>query len=85
VDDQVTSLTGVAGSAQNGPVAFTTTHWSVVLAAQGSNPAAQAALDKLATLTGDQFMVSSHDRASDRKRQKISLRVSLRFYLNGGI
>ena len=46
-DDQVTSLTGVAGSAQNGPVAFTTTHWSVVLAAQGSNPAAQAALEKL--------------------------------------
>jgi hypothetical protein len=32
--DEVTSLTGVGGSAQNG-AAFTTTHWSVVLAAQG--------------------------------------------------
>ena len=47
IDDEVTSLTGVGGSAQNGPVAFTTTHWSVVLAAQGPSPAAQAALEKL--------------------------------------
>jgi DNA-directed RNA polymerase specialized sigma24 family protein len=30
-----------------GPVAFTTTHWSVVLEAQGPTPAAQAALGKL--------------------------------------
>jgi hypothetical protein len=48
-DDQVTSLTGVAPAAagQNRAVAFTTTHWSVVLEAQGPTPAAQAALDKL--------------------------------------
>ena len=32
---------------QNGGGAFTTTHWSVVLAAQGPTPAAQAALEKL--------------------------------------
>jgi RNA polymerase sigma factor (sigma-70 family) len=32
---------------QDGAVAFTTTHWSVVLAAQGPTPAAQAALEKL--------------------------------------
>ena len=32
---------------QNGSVAFTTTHWSVVLEAQGPTPAAQAALEKL--------------------------------------
>jgi RNA polymerase sigma factor (sigma-70 family) len=32
---------------QNGDVAFTTTHWSVVLEAQGPTPAAQAALEKL--------------------------------------
>ena len=32
---------------QSGAAAFTTTHWSVVLAAQGSTPVAQAALDKL--------------------------------------
>ena len=46
-DDQVTSLTGVRGSAQDGRVAFTTTHWSVVLEAQGESPAAQEALEKL--------------------------------------
>jgi RNA polymerase sigma factor (sigma-70 family) len=32
---------------QNRAVAFTTTHWSVVLDAQGPTPAAQAALEKL--------------------------------------
>jgi RNA polymerase sigma-70 factor (ECF subfamily) len=42
-------LTGVGGSAQNGSAAFTTTHWSVVLEAQGPSPAAQAALEKLCT------------------------------------
>ena len=46
-DDQVTSLTGTGGSAQNGPLAFATTHWSVVLAAQGESPAADQALEKL--------------------------------------
>lgn len=46
-DDQVTSLTGVGGRAHNGPIAFTTTNWSVVLEAQGQSPAAQEALDKL--------------------------------------
>jgi RNA polymerase sigma-70 factor (ECF subfamily) len=46
-DDQVTSLTADDGSAYHGPVAFTTTHWSLVLAAQGPSPAAQAALEKL--------------------------------------
>jgi RNA polymerase sigma factor (sigma-70 family) len=46
-DDQVTSLAGVSGSAQDDRVAFTTTHWSVVLEAQGESPAAQEALEKL--------------------------------------
>ena len=48
-DDEVTSLTGVGPSAagQHGAVAFTTTHWSVVLEAQGESPAAQEALEKL--------------------------------------
>jgi RNA polymerase sigma factor (sigma-70 family) len=46
-DDQVTSLTGVGGSAQNGAVAFATTHWSVVLTAQSESPAAKEALEKL--------------------------------------
>ena len=34
-------------STQNGAVAFTTTHWSVVLAAQGKSNEADAALEKL--------------------------------------
>jgi len=44
---EVTSLTGVGGSAQTGAAAFTTTHWSVVLEAQGESAAAQEALEKL--------------------------------------
>ena len=46
-DDQVPSSTDDRGSAHDSPVAFTTTHWSIVLAAQGPSPAAQAALEKL--------------------------------------
>ena len=34
-------------SVQNGGVAFATTHWSVVIEAQGESPAAQEALEKL--------------------------------------
>jgi RNA polymerase sigma factor (sigma-70 family) len=37
----------LTSSSQNGAVAFTTTHWSVVLKAQGSTAAAQAALEEL--------------------------------------
>jgi len=46
-DDKVSSLTALVGSAQHGAVAFTTTHWSVVLEAQGESPAAHEALEKL--------------------------------------
>src|SRR5213595_1368380 len=48
--DEVTSLTGIGGNASRAcgsPVAFTTTHWSVVLEAQGESPAAHEALEKL--------------------------------------
>jgi RNA polymerase sigma factor (sigma-70 family) len=45
--DEVTSTTGIGGSGQFGGVTFTTTHWSVVLEAQGESPAAQEALEKL--------------------------------------
>ena len=44
--DEVTSTTTGAG-VQQGGAAFTTTHWSVVLEAQGESPAAQEALEKL--------------------------------------
>jgi RNA polymerase sigma factor (sigma-70 family) len=43
----VTSLTVIGGNARHGPAAFTTTHWSVVLEAQGESPAAREALEKL--------------------------------------
>ena len=46
-DNQVTSLTGVGRSAEDGAVVFATTHWSVVLSAQGESAAAQEALERL--------------------------------------
>jgi RNA polymerase sigma-70 factor (ECF subfamily) len=48
-EDEVTSATafGPAATGENGPAAFTTTHWSVVLTAQGRSPAADEALEKL--------------------------------------
>jgi RNA polymerase sigma-70 factor (ECF subfamily) len=47
--DDVTSLTGIGPPAagQHGGVAFTTTHWSVVLEAQGESRAAHDALENL--------------------------------------
>src|SRR6478672_4253263 len=45
--DEVTSTTATGVTGQHGGVAFTTTHWSVVLEAQGESPAAQEALEKL--------------------------------------
>jgi RNA polymerase sigma factor (sigma-70 family) len=45
--DEVTPLTAIGEAAPHGPAAFTTTHWSVVLEAQGESPAAQEALEKL--------------------------------------
>ena len=44
--DDVTSLIAIGGNAYHG-TAFTTTHWSIVLEAQGPTPAAQAALEEL--------------------------------------
>jgi DNA-directed RNA polymerase specialized sigma24 family protein len=46
-DDQVTSLSPIGGNAHDGPIAFRTTHWSVVLEAQGESPAAHEALERL--------------------------------------
>jgi RNA polymerase sigma factor (sigma-70 family) len=45
--DEVSSLSPIGGNAHRGPAPFTTTHWSVVLEAQGESPAAQEALEKL--------------------------------------
>ena len=46
-DDQVASLTTLYRNAGSGGIAFTTTHWSVVLEAQGQSPTAQEALERL--------------------------------------
>jgi RNA polymerase sigma-70 factor (ECF subfamily) len=45
-DDQA-SENRIGPSTQNGAIAFATTHWSVVLEAQGQSPAAQRALEIL--------------------------------------
>ncbi len=47
--DDVTSWTAsdVAAAGQRGAIAFATTHWSLVLEAQGESPAAQEALENL--------------------------------------
>ena len=44
---EVTSTTATGVSGPHGGAVFTTTHWSVVLEAQGESPAAQEALEKL--------------------------------------
>jgi hypothetical protein len=46
-DGEVTSQSAIGGNAYHGPAAFVTTHWSVVLEAQGESPAAHEALEKL--------------------------------------
>ena len=45
-EDRATSLSAT-GETVHGPAVFATTHWSVVLEAQGESPAAQKALEKL--------------------------------------
>ena len=47
VPREVTSTAAAGASEQHAGVAFTTTHWSVVLEAQGESPAAHEALEKL--------------------------------------
>ena len=47
LDHDQASRSGSAPITQTGVVAFTTTHWSVALAAQGPSPAAAVALEKL--------------------------------------
>jgi RNA polymerase sigma factor (sigma-70 family) len=48
-EDEVTSATafGPTAAGEHAKAAFTTTHWSVVLEAQGESPAAHEALEKL--------------------------------------
>jgi len=46
-DDDLTSVSAIGGDAHQGAAAFATTHWSMVLEAQGESPAAQEALERL--------------------------------------
>jgi RNA polymerase sigma-70 factor (ECF subfamily) len=46
-EHELTSESANSGTAYHRPAAFTTTHWSVVLEAQGESSAAQEALEKL--------------------------------------
>jgi len=46
-DDEVSSSSAIGSKAQNGAVAFATTHWTIVLQAQGDSPAAHEALERL--------------------------------------
>jgi RNA polymerase sigma-70 factor (ECF subfamily) len=46
-DDDISSLSAIEGNRHDRAVAFTTTHWSVVLTAQGESPAAREALERL--------------------------------------
>jgi len=46
-EDEVSSLSASGGVGHYSPAVFTTTHWSVVLEAQGESPAAEEALEKL--------------------------------------
>src|SRR5262249_62105973 len=45
--EDATSITASGGDADRGRAVFTTTHWSIVLEAQGESPAAQQALESL--------------------------------------
>lgn len=45
--NRVTSVTRIGGRTENGATAFATTHWSVVLTAQGESASAEEALEKL--------------------------------------
>jgi RNA polymerase sigma-70 factor (ECF subfamily) len=47
VDEDHASGNRISPGGHGGAVAFTTTHWSIVLTAQGQSPAAQEALEKL--------------------------------------
>jgi RNA polymerase sigma factor (sigma-70 family) len=47
VDEDQASGNEIAPITQTGAVAFTTTHWSIVLAARGPSPAAEVALETL--------------------------------------
>src|SRR5437763_14069954 len=76
--DRGTCLSRVGETVQTGAVAFTTTHWSVVLTAQGQSPVADEALEKLCRLYWWPLYGSVRRRAMLLRKHKILLRGSSR-------
>jgi hypothetical protein len=66
----------IGQTTQDGAVAFATTHWSVVLTAQGESSAAQEALEKLCRTywrPGDLFMVPNFMLSETRSQSGLRL------------
>jgi hypothetical protein len=74
-DDEVTSQSAIGGNAYHTPAAFTTTHWSVVLEAQGESPPAQKALEKLCRVYWRPIYSLCGDRMLGRRKRRILPKV----------
>ena len=70
-EDQMTFLTGLGSSAQNGSIAFTTTHWSVVLEAQGRIAGGRRGTGKFAALIGGRYTDLLGEEATSPKKRRI--------------
>ena len=64
------SWSAISQTTQNGAVAFATTHWSVVLEAQGESPAATKHLKNFAALIGVRFTVSCRRQGAGPEEAK---------------
>ena len=73
----MTSTTATGASGQHGGAAFTTTHWSVVLEAQGESPAAQEALEKLCRIYWRPIFAFVRRQGFGRRKQRTLPRVFL--------
>ena len=71
-DDELSSLTarGGAPGGPDWPVAFTTTHWSVVLTAQDESPAAYERSKSCAAFTGDPIFSFAQRQGFGREEAK---------------
>src|SRR5882724_5047218 len=79
-DDEATSLGAIGGSAQNGAVAFATTHWSVVLTGQDESAAAQEALEHLCCIYWWPSRVSLGGRATLPRKHTTSPRAFSHYF-----
>ena len=74
-DDQVTSLTGLGG---NAGAAFTTTHWSVVLEAQGESPRHKKRSKNFVAPIGDLSTASCGDKVPGLEWQRSTPPLAIR-------